>query len=283
MDIFLKFLTHYDLLLISTILAVFVFFGFREIHKKNYNTGLILQGYFIFFACYFWRVTPHRLFFTGYLLLFYVFISLGVTCYLGTYFYRIKHFKKMLALIGLQVVSIFFVNMVTARSSDASYILKASPFPGGRHLVVQGGASAFINHHFNYPNQKYSIDVIKICSGFNLQCSFGEQVVAVCDGIVEKITNNSDDFTYPKVDKNNPGGNFLKLKCQDGTTAYYAHLKKNSFKVVEKAKVRVGDFLALVGSSGNSSEPHLHFSIYKDNSTLQLIFKDQDLVKNSVF
>jgi len=283
MNDFFNFIPHYDLLIVSLVLIVFISFAFREIHKKNYNTGIILEGYFIFFSSYFWSILPHRIFFSSYLLGFFVFLSLLSTIYFSLYFFKIKKFKTIAIIISMQLLSYLFVVMITRPSQDSAYVLKIPPFSGDSHLIVHGGANSLINHHYNYSNQKYAIDIVKICSGFNFQCSFGERVVAICDGVIEEIANDSDDFTYPVVDKLRPGGNFLKLKCDDGAVAYYAHLKKSSFVIKTNETVRAGDFLALVGNSGNSTEPHLHFSVFKNNVTQQLIYKGKVLVRNSVF
>ncbi|CAL9467153.1 hypothetical protein SUDANB58_02771 [Streptomyces sp. enrichment culture] len=56
-------------------------------------------------------------------------------------------------------------------------------------------------------------------------------------------------------------GNHLVLDLGDGTYAAYAHLRRGSLTVREGDTVRVGQVLARVGNSGNSSEPHLHFQL----------------------
>ena len=48
----------------------------------------------------------------------------------------------------------------------------------------------------------------------------------------------------------------------------YAHLQPGSLKVHEGEKVRRGQVLGLVGNSGNSTEPHLHFDLCDANATL---------------
>jgi len=44
----------------------------------------------------------------------------------------------------------------------------------------------------------------------------------------------------------------------------YGHMEDNSFKVVKGQQVEVGDELGLVGSTGNSTGPHLHLEVHVD-------------------
>jgi murein DD-endopeptidase MepM/ murein hydrolase activator NlpD len=46
-----------------------------------------------------------------------------------------------------------------------------------------------------------------------------------------------------------------------GHFAFYAHFQPNTLKVHKGDKVRRGQVLALLGNSGNSDAPHLHFGI----------------------
>ena len=50
--------------------------------------------------------------------------------------------------------------------------------------------------------------------------------------------------------------------------AFYAHLQPGSLKVKLGDKVRRGQVVGLVGNSGNSTEPHLHFHVSDANSPL---------------
>jgi len=56
-------------------------------------------------------------------------------------------------------------------------------------------------------------------------------------------------------------GNYLKMDIGNGMYALYAHIHPNSFFVKVGDIVKEGDPLALVGNSGNSTSPHLHFQI----------------------
>ena len=55
-------------------------------------------------------------------------------------------------------------------------------------------------------------------------------------------------------------GNFVMIESDCGV-ALYAHLRIGSVRVRAGDRVEVGDPLGLVGNSGNSTMPHLHFHI----------------------
>jgi murein DD-endopeptidase MepM/ murein hydrolase activator NlpD len=61
------------------------------------------------------------------------------------------------------------------------------------------------------------------------------------------------------------GGNWNAVYIQhsDGSVALYGHMKQNSPTTKNVGDmVAVGEYLGIVGSSGNSTGPHLHFEVY---------------------
>lgn len=80
----------------------------------------------------------------------------------------------------------------------------------------------------------------------------GTSVVAAAPGTVEKIYQSG------------AGGKTLYIRSADGETIhYYAHLDDYAEGMKEGQRVRRGQRLGTVGSSGNASDeaPHLHFAI----------------------
>ncbi|MFN4257046.1 MAG: peptidoglycan DD-metalloendopeptidase family protein [Saprospiraceae bacterium] len=63
--------------------------------------------------------------------------------------------------------------------------------------------------------------------------------------------------------------NAVYVQHADGSVAWYGHLKQYSLtsKTVGQA-VAKGEYLGVVGSSGNSTGPHLHFEVYNGSSQL---------------
>lgn len=94
-------------------------------------------------------------------------------------------------------------------------------------------------------------------------------VLAVCDG---NILTSSFTYTENVINTNDvKGGNYIRLKCNVGDDKNliitYAHLYPNSSKVNENNKVKQGQVLASVGTTGNSTGPHLHFQVQNEDGT----------------
>ncbi|MEP2235372.1 MAG: M23 family metallopeptidase [Alteripontixanthobacter sp.] len=82
----------------------------------------------------------------------------------------------------------------------------------------------------------------------------GTSVVAAAPGVIEKLF----------VSK--AGGNTIYVRSQDKQTIhYYAHLGEYAKGLKEGQRIRRGQRLGTVGSSGNASReaPHLHFAILR--------------------
>ena len=91
-------------------------------------------------------------------------------------------------------------------------------------------------------------------------------VVAVKDSIPENVpgaTSRAVPITLETI-----GGNYVIIDIGGGKYAFYAHLQPGSLKVKVGDRVRRGQVIGLVGNSGNSTEPHLHFHISDGNSPL---------------
>ena len=61
-------------------------------------------------------------------------------------------------------------------------------------------------------------------------------------------------------------GYLIKIQCDNGYEMWYGHCSKLYAKSGQR--VSAGDKIAAVGSTGNSTGPHLHFEIRKDGKTL---------------
>ncbi len=69
-----------------------------------------------------------------------------------------------------------------------------------------------------------------------------------------------------KADKNDQLGNHVLLRHDDGMETFYAHLE--SYLVKPGQRVAKAEKIALVGSTGVSTGPHLHFEVRKEGKPI---------------
>ena len=86
-----------------------------------------------------------------------------------------------------------------------------------------------------------------------------EVIAAAAGTIVDKADGNFDK----NCGSNNLMANYLVIQHTDGSRVLYFHMKKNSLTTKAIGQpVALGEYLGVVGSSGNSSGPHLHFEYH---------------------
>lgn len=86
--------------------------------------------------------------------------------------------------------------------------------------------------------------------------------MAPADGIVVEVENSIEDNTpVGKMNEKQPLGNYVILDHDNTEFSYLVHFKYDSITVTEGDNVKQGGLLGLVGNSGNSSEPHIHFHV----------------------
>jgi murein DD-endopeptidase MepM/ murein hydrolase activator NlpD len=64
-------------------------------------------------------------------------------------------------------------------------------------------------------------------------------------------------------------GNLIIISHGFGYKTYFAHL--NKFNVKRGQKVKRGDIIGYVGSTGRSEAPHLHYEVHKDGQAINPI------------
>ncbi len=93
----------------------------------------------------------------------------------------------------------------------------------------------------------------RVHNAIDIMAPHGTPVIAAAPGTVEKL-----------FDSKGGGGITAYVRSPDGRwTFYYAHLQAYAPGLHEGQKVRQGDAIGLVGSTGNANPagPHLHFAI----------------------
>jgi len=96
---------------------------------------------------------------------------------------------------------------------------------------------------------------MKMHKGIDIAAPTGTKVYAAGSGKVLKITSSDDGY-----------GNCIVIEHGYGFVTRYAHL--SGFKIKEGDEVKKGDLIGLVGSTGRSIGPHLHYEIEKDGERI---------------
>jgi Peptidase family M23 len=93
---------------------------------------------------------------------------------------------------------------------------------------------------------------------------YGKPVIAVSDGTVVQAVDRFPDQTpnHPKpVDLEEADGNHIIIKLGPHLYAGYAHLVRGSITVKPGQHVHRGEVIGMLGNSGSSTGPHLHFQV----------------------
>lgn len=171
-------------------------------------------------------------------------------------------------------------------------VVIASPLEG-TNLVAGNGPSNISAHRralipvdgHAYISQRYAIDWVAAYPDGKTYLGdqkdnksykiYGAEIHAVADGVVTE-TKDGIPQNIPNADKlavpltlETIGGNHVIVDIGGGRFAFYAHMQPGSLRVKVGDHVKTGDVLGLVGNTGNSSEPHLHFDICDASSMLE--------------
>lgn len=98
----------------------------------------------------------------------------------------------------------------------------------------------------------------KFHEGMDFTAPTGTEIYATGDGVVEKVKNSLRGY-----------GKHVIINHDFGYKTLYAHL--NDFNVRRGQRVKRGDVIGYVGSTGLSTAPHLHYEVEKDGSAVNPI------------
>ncbi|HRW63453.1 MAG TPA: M23 family metallopeptidase, partial [Bacteroidales bacterium] len=88
--------------------------------------------------------------------------------------------------------------------------------------------------------------------GMDFTAPTGTEIYVTGDGTVERVETSLRGY-----------GKNIVIDHGFGYKTLYAHL--SGFNVRKGQKVKRGDVIGFVGSTGTSTAPHLHYEVYKDN------------------
>jgi murein DD-endopeptidase MepM/ murein hydrolase activator NlpD len=95
----------------------------------------------------------------------------------------------------------------------------------------------------------------------------GVVVVAAAPGVVSAVHDGEPDRCTSGACGGGLG-NHVVIAHRDGVSSVYGHLRRGSIRVATGRVVRCAEPIALLGSSGNSSGPHLHFEARRGDTAI---------------
>jgi hypothetical protein len=175
--------------------------------------------------------------------------------------------------------------------STAKPVVLGSPLRGSTWMAVNGPSNTSGHRRALIPingklhdAQRFAIDWVKVdesgktFSGDPTEnrthYAYGNEVLAVADATVSETKDGIPENVPGLASRAAPitletiAGNHIVLDLGGGRFAMYAHLQPGSLKVNAGDKVKRGQVLGLVGNTGNSTEPHLHFQVTDASSPL---------------
>jgi len=166
-------------------------------------------------------------------------------------------------------------------------------FPLRGVWYVGYGASFHTGHRWAIP-EEFALDIAKIGESglshkgdgtrFDDYYAYGADVLAAADGRVTSAANNqqedpsamqrpneTQEAYFARLQKEQGErlakgltaitGNYVMIDHGKNEYSLYAHLQPDSVRVHVGDQVKTGDLIGKLGSSGNSTEPHLHFHV----------------------
>lgn len=182
------------------------------------------------------------------------------------------------------------VTLPTSANKNPVVVI-SSPLTGSDWVAANGPSNTSLHRRALIPingrayiSQRFAIDWVQLNADGKTYTgdpsdnknyrAYGAEIHAVADGVVTQMkdglpqnTPGAKSLAVP-LSLETIGGNHVIMEIGDGLYAFYAHMQPGSVRVKVGDKVRRGQVLGLLGNTGNSSEPHLHFQICDANSEL---------------
>jgi hypothetical protein len=164
----------------------------------------------------------------------------------------------------------------------------APPLRGARWVNFGGCCGAGAHRSALQPvngdlhlSQRYAVDIVRMTPGRRMVTGpldelesypgYGAPVRAATAGRVIRVVDRHPDqvpLDPEPVALDDLGGNLVGIAAGDGRFVWYAHLAPDSVRVEVGDRVRPGQVLGLLGNSGNTTMPHLHFQVSDGPSLL---------------
>ena len=178
---------------------------------------------------------------------------------------------------------------IRCRSGRAAVVV-APPLKGSR-WVVGGGCCTPYSYHRGATlplngavrvAERFAIDFVQLndknmlidgpMDQLSSYAYFGDEIYSVADGTVVATEDGLPEQVPGKLPEDATiemaAGNHVVVDIGEGRFAFYAHMQPGSVQVKVGDKVNTGQVLGLLGNSGNTDTPHLHFHVMDGPSPL---------------
>jgi len=158
-----------------------------------------------------------------------------------------KKVDEIMKAMAIQSVSL---DEVTKLAKQKANLLKAIP-------AIQPVKNEELKHMasgFGYRSDPFT-KIRKFHKGMDFTAKTGTPIYATGDGVVRKADASLSGY-----------GNHVEISHGYGYLTLYAHLSK--YKVRAGQKVKRGDIIGYVGSTGRSEAPHLHYEVHKNGEVV---------------
>ncbi|RWB10026.1 MAG: M23 family metallopeptidase [Mesorhizobium sp.] len=128
-----------------------------------------------------------------------------------------------------------------------------------RSLTVTNGMVTPVNGVMTStfgPRKHPILGVVRMHKGVDWAAPVGTPIAAAFDG---EITAQGDGGGY---------GNLVKIAHATGRETRYAHMQKFAIASGVGTKVKAGDIIGYIGTTGLSTGPHLHFELYQNGGAI---------------
>ncbi len=156
--------------------------------------------------------------------------------------------KKRLDIIQKQiVVQSKSLDEITVLAADKEKFLQSIP----AIQPVENKDLTRMASGYGYRTDPFT-KVRKFHYGMDFTAPRGTPVYATGDGVVKRADGSASGY-----------GKHIRIDHGYGYISLYAHLYK--YNVRKNQKVKRGDLIGFVGSTGRSQAPHLHYEVFKDD------------------
>lgn len=173
------------------------------------------------------------------------------------------HCRLVAILVGILCPSTLFAELFVSPIGGTAYkdwtiVNYVDLHPGLGILDWRGGEYTYDGHRaidYTLPN------FAAMDAGVDVYAASAGTVTVAHDGEYDRwsrVNPNPGDLPY-----------YVVIDHGGGVSTQYFHLKKSSISVAVGQSVAAGQKLGEVGSSGNSSDAHLHFAVYESGNVVE--------------